>query len=81
MQKKIEVSSLEELERNMGEYDIIILEGVVYGIADNLTKLYSLIEILESYRTIYEYNNGNLSSIDKVVRLQNMEEEKDRRNL
>jgi putative hydrolase of the HAD superfamily len=81
VQKKIEVSSLEELERNMGEYDIIILEGVVYGIADSLTKLYSLIEILESYRTIYEYNNGNLSSIDKVVRLQNMEEEKDRRNL
>ena len=36
-------------------------------------------EIVESYEMIYSKNENNLLSIDNVVQLQNMDEEKNRR--
>ena len=77
----IEIKALEDLIKNFVNYDVILYKNKVYCIADNITKLYSLVEILESYKTIYVCNNGNLSLIKNVVQIQNMPEEKYRNTL
>ena len=79
IQKKIEIESLNELESKFDEYDIIIYENNIFVLADNITKIYALMEIVESYEMIYSKNENNLLSIDNVVQLQNMDEEKNRR--
>jgi hypothetical protein len=79
VQKIIEVTSLEELHKNIVECDVIIIDENVFLIANDVNKLYSLIEVLDSYKTIYEKNNTELVEIINVERLQNMEEEKNRR--
>jgi len=78
VQKKGILNSLIELENNFDNYDLITCEKKVFVIADNITKLYSLIEILESYY-ILSSSKRELQSIDNIIELQNMEEEKLRR--
>jgi putative hydrolase of the HAD superfamily len=78
VQKKYIADSLSELENNFDNYDLIICEKKVFVVADNITKLYSLIEILESYY-ILSSSKRELQSIDNIIELQNMEEEKLRR--
>ena len=79
IQKKIEIESLNELESKFDEYDIIVYENNIFVLADNITKIYALMEIVESYEMIYSKNKNNLLSIDNVFQLQNMDEEKNRR--
>ena len=63
------------------EYDVILYNENVYVSAENITKCYSLIEILQSYIDLYCYvkrmnNTTELISIkNDVVKLQTMEEE------
>ena len=76
-----EIKSLEGFIENFINYDIILYKNKVYCIAGNITKLYSLLEILESYKTIYVCNNGNLSLIKNLIQIQNMPEEKYRNSL
>jgi putative hydrolase of the HAD superfamily len=61
--------------------DIIIYNNIVFGIADTLTKVYSLIEIIESYNILCSENSTNLCSINDVAFLINMEQEKYRKQL
>jgi putative hydrolase of the HAD superfamily len=79
IQKKCTVESLSELENNFDNYDLIICKKKVFAIADNITKLYSLIEIMESYYILLSSSKTELQTIDKIRELQNMEEEKLRR--
>jgi putative hydrolase of the HAD superfamily len=79
VQKKRILNSLSELENNFDNYDLIICEKKVFVIADNIAKLYSLIEILESYYILLSSSKTELQSIDNIIELQNMEEEKLRR--
>jgi putative hydrolase of the HAD superfamily len=79
VQKKGILNSLIELENNFDNYDLITCEKKVFVIADNITKLYSLIEILESYYILLSSSKTELQTIDKIRELQNMEEEKLRR--
>jgi len=58
--------------------DIIIYKDLIIIIADNLIKLYSLIEILDSYNEIKKNSFQLLQTIDKKI-IQNMEEEKYRK--
>ena len=78
LQKQLSVSALTELEHNFDEYDMILYDHKVFLIADNITKLYSLIEIVNSY-AILQLNSNSLVSIDNITKLQNMEEEKNRK--
>lgn len=79
IQKMGVFEKIDDLKTNFREYDIILLNKCVYLIADTITKMYSLIEILDSYKTLYMTNKGLLKSIHNVHFLQNMEEEKIRK--
>jgi hypothetical protein len=63
------------------EYDVILYNENVYVSAENITKCYSLIEILQSYIDLYCYvkrmnDTTELISIkNDVLKLQTMEEE------
>ena len=58
--------------------DIIIYEDLIFIITDNLIKLYSIMEILDSYNLIKK-NSFQLRTIDKKI-IQNLEEEKFRKS-
>jgi putative hydrolase of the HAD superfamily len=58
--------------------DIVVYDSIVFGITDNITKMYSLIEILDSYKIIQKYG-GKLKSIENIDHLQNMKEEQNRK--
>ena len=77
IQTVVKIDAIEDLDTC--NVDIIIYENQVYGVADTLTKLYSLQEIVDSYKTIFAENKGNITSILEISRLQNMEQEKNRR--
>ena len=72
-------NNLEELYENMDNFNIIILNKNVYLIAENLNKLYYLIELIDKYKVLSEYSYDNLNRIDDVKYLQNMEQEKFRK--
>ena len=76
-----ELTTLEEFKNNFHPYDIILYNNQVYCISETIIKLHSLIEILESYKTIYLHNNGNISLIQNSLQIQNMPEEKYRQSL
>ena len=72
-------NNLEELYKNMDNFNIIILDKKIYLISENLTKHYYLIELIEKYKTLCEYSYDNLNSINDIKYLQNMEQEKFRK--
>jgi hypothetical protein len=58
------------------DYNIIILNDNVYLCADNITKLYGLIEIIDSYKILAQSQlQSPLTSVDSKY-LKNMEQEK-----
>jgi len=71
-----EIENLNELANNFVYYNIILYNGCLFCVAENITKLYSLIEILESYKLIYLANNGNVSVIKNVELIRDMPQEK-----
>ena len=79
-QKIITVSRFEDLHKNIIDCDVIIIDEKVFLISNDINKLYSLIEVLDSYKTIYEKNNTELVEIINIKRLQNMEDEINRRS-
>jgi putative hydrolase of the HAD superfamily len=61
------------------DYNIIIMNDVVYLCADNITKLYGLIEIIDSYKILAQSQiQCPLTSVDSKY-LNNMEQEKFRK--
>ena len=72
-------NSLEELYENIDNFNIIIVNKKVYLCAENLNKIYYLIELIEKYKTLSEYSYDNLNKIKDVKYLQNMEQEKFRK--
>ena len=72
-------NNLEELYENMDNFNIIIINKKIYLVAENLNKLYYLIELIDKYKTLSEYSYNNLNSINDIKYLQNMEQEKFRK--
>ena len=60
------------------DYNIIIMNDNVYLCADNITKLYGLIEIIDSYKILAQSQQYPLVSVDSKY-LNNMEQEKFRK--
>lgn len=58
--------------------DIILYDELIFIIADNLIKLYSIFEILDSYNLIINYSSKLKTIDDKTI--QKMEEEKFRKS-
>lgn len=76
----IETNNIDTLDYKV-KYDIILFENNVYLISNNLTKIYCLIEIIESYKDIYLQNKGLITMIDNIDSLKNKKEEIHRCNL
>lgn len=74
IQNMIFVENIEEINLTENN-DIIIYRNKVYVIADNITKVYSIIEIINSYVELANSSN-KLISITNVNYLINMEQEK-----
>jgi putative hydrolase of the HAD superfamily len=72
-------NNLEELYKNIDNFNIIIINNYVYLCAENLNKIYYLIELIDKYKILSEYSYDNLNKIDDVKYLQNMEQEKFRK--
>jgi hypothetical protein len=68
------IEDIKEIDIN-NNYDIIIYKEKVYVISDNITKAYSVVEIINSYIDLVN-NSNNLLSITNVNYLINMEQEK-----
>jgi ribulose-5-phosphate 4-epimerase/fuculose-1-phosphate aldolase len=79
IQNKTEIQDISDIINDNNSYDIILYKNEVYGIAETLIKLYSLMEIVESYKTLYQETNGKIISIENPTVLCNMEQEKSRR--
>lgn len=79
IQNKTEIKDISDLMIDDISYDMILYNNEVYGTAETLIKLYSLIEIVESYKTLYKETSGKIISIENPTVLCNMEEEKSRR--
>lgn len=75
------LKNIDELKTQFMYYNIIILNNIVYCVAENLIKLYSLIEIIESFKLIYLSNNGNVKTITNIKSIREMPEEKYRSSL
>jgi putative hydrolase of the HAD superfamily len=75
IEKMVIVDNLKQLKDKLKcVYDIIILDKKVYLCGTNLQRIYALLEILDSYKTLHQYTNY-LQSIQDVNFLQTMEEE------
>jgi ribulose-5-phosphate 4-epimerase/fuculose-1-phosphate aldolase len=79
VQNKREIQDISDLINDNISYDIILYKNEVYGIAETLIKLYSLMEIVESYKMLYQETSGKIISIENPTVLCNMEQEKSRR--
>jgi putative hydrolase of the HAD superfamily len=79
IQKILIFESIDEMENIDYIPEIIIINTCIYVIAENLTKLYCIIETLDLYKEICTYNYDNLILI-KEKQIQNMEQEKYRKN-
>ena len=69
-------NNLEEFFENIDDFNIIILNNQIYLCAENISKIYYLIELIDKYKILSEYSYDNLNSINDVKYLQNMEQEK-----
>lgn len=85
-EKIIEINDLDILLNKFNDYDIILYQENVFFVTENMTKMYSLIEIIESYKLLFHHNyqqnnqNGNLLvEINNILHIQNMPEEKYRK--
>ena len=72
----IEVIQIDQLRDKFINYDIIVYNNTVYCIAENIQKLYSLLEILESYKILFSINNEDLISINNLSQIRDMPQEK-----
>ena len=72
-------NNLEQLYENMDNFNIIILNKQIYICAENLNKLYYLVELIDKYKVLSIYSYDYLNNIDDVKYLQNMEQEKFRK--
>jgi putative hydrolase of the HAD superfamily len=72
-------NNLDEFYENIDNFNIIIINNVVYLISENLNKLYYLIELIDKYKILSDYSYDNLNSINDIKYLQNMEAEKFRK--
>jgi len=80
IEKMVIVDNLEQLKDKLRcVYDVIIVKDKVYLCGTNLQRIYALVEILDNYRILHQYSK-KLQSIQDVTYLQNMEEEKMRKN-
>jgi putative hydrolase of the HAD superfamily len=79
IQNKTEIQDISDLITDDVSYDIILYKNEVYGIAESLIKLYSLMEIVESYKMLHQETGGKIISIENPTVLCNMEQEKSRR--
>lgn len=79
VQKMREIQDISDLIHDDISYDIILYNHEVYGVAETLIKLYSLMEIVESYKMLQQETNGKIISIENPTVLCNMEQEKSRR--
>lgn len=87
VQKIIEIDDINLFSNNFVASDIILYQNGVFLITENINKMYSLIEILESYIILYDHykqitNNCNtysLVEINNILHIQNMPEEKYRK--
>jgi len=59
--------------------NIIIINTQIYLIGETLSKVYYIIELLDKYRILCNYDYDNLVNIGDVKYLQNMEQEKFRK--
>ena len=73
------ISNLEELYQNLDNYNIIIVNKKIYLCAENLAKVYYLIELIDKYKILCNYSYENLNMINDTKYLQNMEQEKFRK--
>jgi putative hydrolase of the HAD superfamily len=71
----IDLNKLTDLMIHFIYYDIILYNNNVYCISENITTCYSLIEILESYNTLYLFSN-QLNIINNLSEIREMPEEK-----
>jgi putative hydrolase of the HAD superfamily len=81
IQNIIEIVNIEDL-KNYVYFDIIIYNNNIFVVANNIDKIYNMIENLKVYQILsnsIEFNN--LKSIDNILLLQNMKEEKYRKNI
>ena len=69
-------NNLEDFSENIDDFNIIILNNQIYLCAENISKIYYLIELIDKYKILSEYSYDNLNSINDVKYLQNMELEK-----
>jgi hypothetical protein len=83
VQKIIEINDIDLFSNNFDASDIILYQNGVFLITENINKMYSLIEILESYIILYKHNKdnniGSLVEINNILYIQNMPEEKYRK--
>ena len=70
----VETEDIQMLDYQV-KHDIILFDNNVYLIASNLTKIYCLLEIIESYKDIYLHNNGSIKVIKQIDILKNKKEE------
>ena len=56
-----------------------MLKPESYLCADNLAKVYYLVELIDKYKILCEYSYQNLNMINDTKYLQNMEQEKFRK--
>jgi putative hydrolase of the HAD superfamily len=59
--------------------NIIIINNQIYLVGETLNKVYYIIELLDKYRILCNYDYDNLANISDVKYLQNMEQEKFRK--
>jgi putative hydrolase of the HAD superfamily len=78
IQNIVYINDFKELKNEA--YDIIIYNSNCYCVCDNMTKMYSITEIIDSYLLLQSQTN-NLISIENVKILQNMEQEKIRKQI
>ena len=72
-------NNLEEFYKNIDNFNIIIINKNVYLCAENINKIYYIIELIEKYKILSEYSYDLLNNIDDIKYLQNMEQEKFRK--
>jgi hypothetical protein len=77
-----EIFNIDDLNnyKSFKNIDIIIYNNNIFVLANNINKIYNIIDNLKAYE-ILSYNNNNLKSIDNISSLQNMVEEKYRKNI
>lgn len=81
VQNIIEIINIDDLYnyKSFNNIDIIIYNNNLFVLANNINKISNIIDNLKAYEILS--NNNNLKSIDNISSLQNMVEEKYRKNI